>query len=852
MADFRLPWSHVKKTATGGEVTAKGPGGWLLSRQLISKLRLIGLYTLFGDKLDPRDWMQSEPIDFSKEEDGTEFWFDYICDTGDGQLATYNVAYLAMSELSIPSPDVGPGPDRVAWGKAGVGGYTLPRGRFLFVGGDSGYHIADHATLAQRFQTPFNWAYDDIFDAPACPPPETRRPIIAIPANHDYYDALDGFNRQFRKTLLPEPYDANPANGPQLCLKGFYRVQDASYVAIKLPHSWWLWGVDCQEGKADQRQIEFFNQHGRDAAGPAVPDKLIVATPEPSTVYGKWWKQKKDKKPGDRDLVDTFSDLGLPRSFLEEQDGELKDAQCRLDISGDIHHYARHWGKALDGADAERTRSNYASVVAGGGGAFLHPTYTNIGEVRANRLYPDPLDSFKLAARRLLQPWIIFQGGLVWLAGALAVMYAYFAVTVPESTWALFSWLVPEAARPPMDDSLLGRIRTALDVESSAGIWGLIGYLFTSRYLVEVGYVAFLFWFLAKRVLPREAELREKLRAPEDEWHRLLYTFVGRSVLAGLPLIVLLWWPPDAKAAPSMLNSLMIVAYVAIAWVSFKISLWYSDLLVDRAVQTDDQQRVFNVSIVDVLPQWSFVAFSIISVWYGLWRFGHNQLSITVTEVFLVLLFAGLILGLYALATGLGSELLSADADRKRFKTIGLWHWVMQLLVPLFLTLYGGWMAFLLSLAVVAAAGYALNRYVQDLQADALQEDKKAIAGTILKAWFAVGGIALLIGVASGVFGGGTEQVTWCRLFIAAPFLGAVFSCVWLGWYLVATALYDGHNNEAGGGTLSADYRHLVRIRLTENDLTAYVIGIDKPKDLASSASSERTFRLVDVFTIGR
>ncbi len=847
MADFRLPWRQLKKLPSGEAIPAQGPVGWLLSRQLISKLRPIVLSAAYGSKLDHRDWMQGEPIDFSREGDGTEFWFDYISDTGDAQLATYNIAYLAHSDLSIPDPHAHPDPDIVTLGRAGA--YTLPRGAFLFVGGDTGYHIADHGTLAQRFQTPFNWAYDEIFGATDSPRPETRRPIVAIPANHDYYDALDGFNRQFRKTLDPEPYNTDPVRGPQLCLKGFYRVQNASYAAIRLPHGWWLWGLDSQEGKADKRQIAFFKAQGHDAEGPAVPDKLIVATPEPSTVYGKWWEQQQDKKPQDRDLVDTFTALGLPCSFLEKGDGKLESPKCRLDISGDIHHYARHWGQGLNGTDAEATRSNYASAVAGGGGAFLHPTYTNVGQVRANRLYPGPLESFKLVVSRLLRPWIIVSGGLVWLAGALAVMYAYFAMTVPESTWALFS-LVPEAARPTMDETLLGRIRAALEVGSSMGIGALVWYLFASRYLVEVAYAVFLLWFLAKKALPREAALREALRAPEDEWQRLLFTFVGGSVLVGLPLMLLLFWPHDAKAAPSMLNSLMVVAYVAIAAVSFQISLRYSDLLVDRAVQTDDERRVFHVSTADVLPQWCFVAFSIISVWYGLWRFGHAQLSVVVTEVFLVLLIVGLIVGLYALATGVGSELLTRAEDRKRLARMGHWHWILQLFVPLLLALYGGWTAILLTLAVIAAAGYYLSDYVHRLEARDLERDKKGIADRILRAWLAVGGVALLIGVASGILDGAAEQVSSCRLFVLAPILGALFSCVWLGWYLVATALYDGHNNEAGGGSLSADFRHLVRIRLTQERLTAYVIGIDEPRDLADG-SSKRTFRLVDSFTIG-
>jgi hypothetical protein len=32
----------------------------------------------------------------------------------------------------------------------------------MSIGGDTSYHIADYATLANRFQSPFRWAFDDL------------------------------------------------------------------------------------------------------------------------------------------------------------------------------------------------------------------------------------------------------------------------------------------------------------------------------------------------------------------------------------------------------------------------------------------------------------------------------------------------------------------------------------------------------------------------------------------------------------------------------------------------------------------------------------------------------------------
>jgi hypothetical protein len=847
--------SPFGKTKNG--VPLKGPVGWLLSRQLVAKLREIALYALYGNKFDHRDWMHSEPLEISPGWNQDEYWFDYISDTGDAQLAMYDVAYLCMSPAWIANPHAPSGEGRVSLTETPQHTFPLPRGNFLFVGGDSAYHVADAGTLAQRFQTPFNWAYDDIFGATKDPAPETRRPIIAIPANHDYYDSLDGFSRQFRKTLEPEPYNTNLREGPQLCLKGFYRVQTASYVALKLPYGWWLWGLDSQNGKIDQRQAEFFKRRGTEQAD-TVPAKLIVATPEPSTVFGCWMTE-------DHEMVSTFNKLGLIPAFLEQHDGDLPPDRCRLDISGDVHHYARHWGQGNED-ETGQSRPNYASVVAGGGGAFLHPTYTMVRysdrkQVSVNRLYPAPLDSFRLAARNLLSPWVIARGGLVWLAGALVAMFAYFAVTIPDSTWALFSnhdhaWLrvLDDGLRPKAEttDTLLSRIRSALEDRGSPNLAGLIILLVSSgRYALEALYVGFLALFFWKWVRPGQGRLREKLSASVDEWRKELLRFMAPCIPAGVPLFLLVLFRPEFGQVSSLLNSLFVLAYLAVAGISFQTSLWYSNLMVDRAVRVDENGRVYAVSIAEVIPQWSFVIFAIVSVAYGLWSFGNAKLSVMVNEAFFVLLTASLIGGLYLLAASVGAQLQTNQAGRRLFGGMGHWHWILQLLVPLLLTLYGTWWSILLTLVALAAANYLLNRYVQALTTRDLDERRDEVARKILRAWLGIGTIALLIGLGSRLIGG-AEEVTSLRLFLLAPALGALFGCAWLGWYLVAAALFNGHNNEAGGGSLSANYRHLVRIRLTPETLTAYVIGIDTPMDLAQVAPDERRFRLVDVFTIRR
>ena len=198
-------WFSVRSST---ERDFKTPVAWLFGRQLIAGAKWIALYTFFGDQLDARDWMGRPTKEATERHaapsSGDDFWFDFMADTGDGQKAVYNLAYLCLSDLWILNPAI-PGAGVVSLEPLD-NGFKLPRGEFLFVGGDAAYHIADYETLVERFQTPFDWAYDDRVRDVDVP----RRPIYAIPANHDYYDALDGFNRQFRK-----PFNTDRAYDPR-------------------------------------------------------------------------------------------------------------------------------------------------------------------------------------------------------------------------------------------------------------------------------------------------------------------------------------------------------------------------------------------------------------------------------------------------------------------------------------------------------------------------------------------------------------------------------------------------------------------------------------------------------------
>jgi len=95
-------------------------------------------------------------------------------------------------------------------------------------------------------------------------------------------------------------------------------------------------------------------------------------------------------------------------------------------------------------------------------------------------------------------------------------------------------------------------------------------------------------------------------------------------------------------------------------------------------------------------------------------------------------------------------------------------------------------------------------------------------------------------------FTGPTTYGTGQKLlsFFFAGLFGAVMSCVWVGWYFAVSLIFDGHSNEAGSTALIEDYKEFIRICITNDRLTGYVIGIDKVKECGAKLRP----RIVDIF----
>jgi hypothetical protein len=144
-----------------------------------------------------------------------------------------------------------------------------------------------------------------------------------------------------------------PAPTGPIVLPELAPVQLASYVAIQLPYGWQLWGLDVDDSLGDQQRAYF--ESLRDLS----PERLIVATASPAYVFGARLMNDGHCRAAEA--------LGLP---VPKPDGATVDGHVRyrLDLSGDVHHYARYFP---DG-DGQR----YGSVVSGLGGAFHHPSFT--------------------------------------------------------------------------------------------------------------------------------------------------------------------------------------------------------------------------------------------------------------------------------------------------------------------------------------------------------------------------------------------------------------------------------------------------------------------------------------------
>lgn len=408
----------------GAKVNVESPmTPWYHPPQLLSTAKKTVISTIIGENADPRlvgappkrgefyDYsfgLKKNGDDFSPDEAASrnEIWIDYVSDVGDGWNPTYSVAYsLARPALEID-------------------GNSTRRGEILILGGDGVYPTAGAEEYEKRLVKPYRMAFNasrNGYPTDLDEPDLKKAPhIFALPGNHDWYDSLVAFQKIFCTGLFNRRTFA-----------GAWRTrQQRSYFALRLPHNWWLLGVDLQlSHNIDVPQLEYFESI---IARMNPGDKVILCVPEPY-----WVKAIKYKK-----ITNVFE---KKEESIEKLERLLQDKyaenpiQVKLYLAGDLHHYRR-----FESQDENRIQK----ITSGGGGAFLHPTHDfkewedpirNPKHFSLEKNYPSPEVSSRQDWKNLY--------GFLWNNKTFGILpgflYALIALMIHGEIRGQFDWTKP-------------------------------------------------------------------------------------------------------------------------------------------------------------------------------------------------------------------------------------------------------------------------------------------------------------------------------------------------------------------------------------------------------------------------
>ena len=881
------------------------PVAWLFGPQLIGGLKGILLYTAYGDKLDPRDWMTGEVFSFDNSEEKQEFWFDYLSDAGDGTKAMYSLAYLAMcrglwTKLTPATTDL---PAQAADCEVKTTDnhgftYQLPRGEFLFIGGDTAYHASDYMTLVNRIQHPFAYAFLDLVKNGLIAAAEPRRPVFGIPGNHDYYDQVDGFRRQFRKPVRPEgplPPGRSGPNNAQLTLPGFRRVQESSYVSLRLPFDWWFWGLDIEPGVVDRRQRRFLRSFGQaDDSQFQPPDKLIVATSAPSTVFGRVANEDQTITKSlqflqvDCPFLPTKDNSGKP-VFQNTGDAQLKSGQCRLDLSGDVHHYARYWGpKPANGSSPRKintapqpSSNSYASVVSGSGGAFHHPSATYNHEICEQVLYPPATTSCGAVADQLFKFWTVMRGGYVWLAGFIVAFTLFFGAAGPQSSRqfisniAFFENLGIVNKAEPLQPTIIKQGDTRpCDVVRPFALWTTLGLvenewrppanctvatptyffphashwpldLIMGQVFLWASFIAIVVTFVLSVFTKKIFDDKNPFEQGVDPNRKLWPIVIGTALLVIIGFSSI--YPYRNHITPYV-SSLLVLYSIFAAITALILNVRYSEYLFKKSFVSGGRG--------DWLLQWGCWVSAIVVFAFGLWYFGQNNLpAYLASDILFTTVLVLATVGIMIMPFKAAGDLLYTKPKAVQIVgkvLIGLWHLILQLFVAYILIKTGSYLAWALA-AIMLVVPIPLAR--------ALLKRNNGIGLAIL--WVVYGTVMLALPwIVYRISGQPAVFYDWIGVWALVPaFLaglaGAIICCLWTGWYFAVCFAFNGHNNEVGGAARIENYKEFIRFRLTPNSLTGYVIAVDDVSQIDTKDDKGRTRdgsdlkpKLIDVFQL--
>ncbi len=362
------------------------------------------LSSIFGEFLDRRELIALQGREAGKntyayEAIDEEYWIDYVSDAGDGFNACYTVAKHMSEDQQGES-------------------YDTKVGDMLLMGGDQVYPTASTEEYENRLKGPYIYAFPKDGD--------TRKPLFAVPGNHDWYDGLSSFTKIFSHGSF---------------LGNFETPQHRSYFAIKLPFNVWIFGVDLQlKSYIDKAQLTYFSKVIRDFDKSEVAH-IILLSAEPSWVY----KSKMATGYKASHNLDYFEHE--IKKTARRNDIEL---DIVLTLAGDLHHYARY--SSEDG--------RHHKITAGGGGAFLHGTHNLPAKVcwkeedyLQKKVYPEVGLSRMLSLQVLAfglynKSFALFLGAVYVIAGWFLVIPNFINNIVPRTNPSLTDTLYGLATSP--------------------------------------------------------------------------------------------------------------------------------------------------------------------------------------------------------------------------------------------------------------------------------------------------------------------------------------------------------------------------------------------------------------------
>ncbi len=202
--------------------------------------------------------------------------------------------------------------------------HPLERGAIVVLGGDQVYPVPTSKEYTNRFLGLYRSAMPC---APSGPEPE----MFAIPGSHDWYDGLINVTNIFCC---------------QRRIGGWTTSQTRSYFAIRLPHRWWLWGVDL-------RSVTTWTNRKLAICG------RVAGKPDGQARGGRRPRRLDFECHGVSGLVDR---AGVTNG-VELACGEAKDREARLPLGGSIARGARWHVRAAEEIDLQAARAAAEALV---------------------------------------------------------------------------------------------------------------------------------------------------------------------------------------------------------------------------------------------------------------------------------------------------------------------------------------------------------------------------------------------------------------------------------------------------------------------------------------------------------